>query len=176
MLMRARAVALLLLFLLCLAAPVLAADEQRYGYLKVSDIAVRLDNGTADISVNYTVDEGTRFIFFLFGKQDLVNKLMTILNYNDARIRHINLTNADFSVDDASISYGNGVYWYPAHSFNVVIPNLTISSPQVTRNFTMVKEFPSGIGYFGEDGSPLPQPVPPVIPPDTTPVATTPGQ
>lgn len=152
--MRARAIAMLFLISLCIVAPVIAAENERYGYLKISDITVQLDNGTALIDVNYSVDEGTRFIFFLFGKQDLKNKLLKILNYDDARISYINLSNAEFTVDQASYSYGDGIYWYPAHDFNVVIPNLTIKSPQVTRNFTMVKQFPGGIGYFGQDTSP----------------------
>jgi hypothetical protein len=149
--MRACAIALLILLSACMVSPVLAANEERYGYITVSDITVQLDNGTADIHVNYTVDEGTRFIFFLFGKQDLKNKLLKILNYSNAHIQNINLTSADFSVDEASFSYGDGIYWYPSHKFNVVIPNLTVISPQVTRNFIMVKEFPGGIGYFAHE-------------------------
>ncbi|MGA2918555.1 hypothetical protein [Methanoregula sp.] len=154
--MRARAIALLILLSLCIAAPAYAANEDRYSYIQVSDIAIQLDNGTALIHVNYTVDEGTRFIFFLLGKQDLKNKLMTILNYDDAHMNHIDLSSAEFTVDNASYSYGNGVYWYPTHDFNVVIPNLTVKSPQTLKNFTMVKQFPGGIGYFGHDDSPAP--------------------
>ena len=149
--MRARAIALLLLISVFIVAPAFAAEEERYGYLKISDIDVQLDNGTALIHVNYTVDEGTRFIFFLFGKQDLKNKLLKILNYDDARMRHIDLSSAEFTVDQASVSYGDGIYWYPSHDFNVVIPNLTVKSPQVTRNFSMVKQFPEGIGYFAHE-------------------------
>jgi hypothetical protein len=156
--MRAGSVAVLLLLAFCIAAPVSAAEKERYGYLTISDIDVLLDNGTAIIHVNYAVDDGTRFIFFLFGKQDLKNKLLKILNYDDAQMRYINLTSAEFSVDGASVSYGDGIYWYPSHSFNVVIPNLTVKSPQVMKNFTMVKEFPGGIGYFGNDLSPPPLP------------------
>jgi len=146
--MRARAVAVILILSALLVAPVFAADDERYGYITVSEVNVQLDNGTALIHVNYTVDEGTRFIFFLFGKQDLRNKLLKILNYDDAKMRQIDLSGAEFTVDEAAYSYGDGIYWYPAHRFNVVIPNLTVSSPQVTRNFTMANEFPSGIGYF----------------------------
>jgi hypothetical protein len=94
------------------------------------------------------VDEGTRFIFFILGKQDLKNKLMKILNYEDARMNRIDLSSADFTVEDAALSYGKGIYWYPSHEFNIVIPTLSVKTPQVTRNFTMTKEFPSGIGYF----------------------------
>ena len=146
--MRACAIALLFILILCLVIPASAANEERYGYLKVQDVTVRLDNGTAAIHVNYAVDEGTRFIFFLLGKQDLKNKLLKILNYDDAQITHIDLSSADFTVNDAAFSYGNGIYWYPSHEFNVVIPNLTVQTPQVTRNFTMAKAFPAGMGFF----------------------------
>jgi hypothetical protein len=146
--MRACAIALLFIISLSLIAPALAANEERYGYIKVQDVTVRLENGTAAIHVNYAVDEGTRFIFFLLGKQDLKDKLLKILNYNEAQITRIDLTGADFIVNDAAFSYGNGIYWYPSHEFNVAIPNLTIQTPQVTRNFTMAKAFPAGIGFF----------------------------
>ena len=163
--MRARAIALLFVVLICIVAPVFAAEEDRYGYLKVSDVDVQLDNGTAHIHVNYTVDDSTRFIFFLFGKQDLKNKLLKILNYDDAQMKQINLSSAEFTVDQASYSYGNGIYWYPEHTFNVYIPNLTVSSPQATKNFIMVNKFPGGIGYFGPDVSPPPQVYNAEIPP-----------
>jgi hypothetical protein len=63
-------------------------------------------------------------------------------------MRRINLSSAEFSVDAAAYSYGKGIYWYPTHTFNVVIPSLTIRSPQITRTFSMTNEFPDGIGYF----------------------------
>ena len=78
--MRAHALAMLVLLLLCYTAPALAADNDRYSYITVQDVQIRLDNGTAVIHVNYSVDEGTRFIFFLLGKQDLKNKLLKIMN------------------------------------------------------------------------------------------------
>jgi hypothetical protein len=154
--MRACAIALLIVISLCLVTPALAANEDRYGYLKVQDVTIRLDNGTAAIHVNYAVDEGTRFIFFLLGKQDLKKKLLKILNYDEAQITRIDLSSADFIVDDAAFSYGNGIYWYPSHEFNVAIPNLTIHTPQVTRNFTMVKAFPAGMGFFASDNDETP--------------------
>ena len=146
--MRAYAVVLLILLSLSMAVPVMAANEDRYSYITVQDIQIKLNNGSAIIHVNYKVDEGTRFIFFILGKQDLKNKLMKILNYEDAQMNRIDLSSADISVDDAAFSYGKGIFWYPSHEFNVVIPRLSVKTPQVTRNFTMTKEFPSGIGYF----------------------------
>lgn len=151
--MRARGVAVLLLILLGCAAPALAANDDRYSYITVEDVRIRLDNGTAIIHVNYSVDEGTRFIFFLLGKQDLKNKLLKILNYENAKIQRIDLSSADFTVDNASHSYGKGIYWYPAHDFNIVIPVLTVQSPQTTRMFYNVTQFPEGMGFFAEPGT-----------------------
>jgi len=157
--MRAHALAVLILLFICCAAPALAASEDRYSYITVEEVHIKLDNGTAIIHVNYSVDEGTRFIFFLLGKQDLKNKLLKILNYEDAKIQRIDLSSADFTVYNASYSYGKGIYWYPSHDFNVVIPSLSVQSPQATRNFTNTKQFPGGMGFFAEPG-----PEPRVIP------------
>ena len=154
--MRAYALALLILLLMSCAAPALAASEDRYSYITVEDVRIRLDDGTTVIHVNYTVDDGTRLFFFLLGKQDLKNKLLKILNYEDARIQRIDLSSADLIVYNASYSYGKGIYWYPSHDFNVVIPSLSIQSPQAARNFTNTKEFPGGMGFFSE---PDPEPI-----------------
>ena len=146
--MKAMAVAVMILVSIFIATPAMAANEDRYSYITVEDVSIHLDNGTANIHVNYSVDEGTRFIFFLFGKQDLRNKLLKILNYDDAQIKYINLSSAEFTVKSASFSYGDGIYWYPSHQFNVAIPVLTVQTPQATRVFSMAKEFPAGMGYF----------------------------
>ena len=147
--MRARAIVLLCLVLAVMATPALAANDERYGYITINTVQIRLDNDTALIHLTYSVDEGMRFIFFLLGYQDLKNKLVTILNYDDAQMEHLDLSQADFVVDQAAYSYGNGVYWFPSHQFNIVIPKLTVESPQVIRNFTNTDQFPYGIGYFG---------------------------
>jgi len=149
--MRAYAVVLLIFLIISMAVPVMAANEDRYSYITVQEIQVRLDNGSAIIHVNYKVEENTRFIFFLLGKQDLKNKLMKILNYKDAKITRIDLSSADFTVENASLSYGKGIYWYPSHTFNIAIPMLSVKSPQAVKNFTMTREFPGGMGYFAMD-------------------------
>jgi hypothetical protein len=76
---------------------------------------------------------------------------MKILNYQDAKINRIDLTSADFTVEDASLSYGNGIYWYPSHTFNIAVPMLSVKSPQAVKNFSMTREFPGGMGYFAKD-------------------------
>jgi len=163
--MRRCAVALLCLILAGLiVVPVTAANDERYGYITVESVQVQLQNDTALVDVHYSVDEGTRIIFFLLGKQDLKNKLLKILNYDDAEIRHLDLSNAEMVVQEASYSYGNGIYWYPSHQFNVVIPKLTVISPQIVRNYTNTNVFPEGVGYF-ENRPPVGQPDP-NVPPD----------
>jgi hypothetical protein len=149
--MRAQAIALCAIILLGIAIPAMAADDERYGYITVQDVSIQLKDDTAVIHVNYTVDEGTRIIFFLLGKQDLKNKLNHILNYDSAQMRRINLSSAEFVVNDAAYSYGKGIYWFPSHSFNIVIPALTVHSPQITRTFFMTTMFPDGIGYFDKE-------------------------
>jgi hypothetical protein len=149
--MRACAVMLLIMLTISLACPVMAANDDRYSYITVEQIHIQLDNGSAVIHVDYKVEENTRFIFFLLGKQDLKNKLMKILNYQDARINRIDLSSADFTVENASLSYGNGIFWYPSHTFNIAVPMLSVKSPQAVKNFTMTREFPGGMGYFATD-------------------------
>jgi hypothetical protein len=149
--MRAQAIAIFVIILLGIAIPAMAAEYERYGYITVQDVSIQLKDDTAVIHVNYTVDEGTRIIFFLLGKQDLKNKLNHILNYDSAQMRRINLSSAEFVVNDAAYSYGKGIYWFPSHSFNVVIPALTVNSPQITRTFFMTTMFPDGMGYFDKE-------------------------
>jgi hypothetical protein len=161
--MRAQAMAMLAIFVVSIITPVMGANEERYGYITVQDVTVQLRNDTAFINVNYTVDEGTRIIFFLLGKQDLKNKLYRILNYEGAQMDRIDLQSAEFSVDGAAYSYGKGIYWYPAHQFNIVVPSLTVQSPQVTRTFSMTSTFPDGMGYFDSKPEQLIQPVPQII-------------
>ena len=147
--MRAIAVSLgIILLFLCAAPAMAAAEEERYGYIKIQEVTVQLRNDSATINVDYTVDEGTRLIFFLLGKQDLKNKLYHIINYTDARMMKVDLKSAVLYLDGAAYSYGKGIYWYPSHEFNVLIPSLTIKSPQVSRTFSMTDRFPDGIGYF----------------------------
>jgi hypothetical protein len=130
--------------LLCCAGPAMAAgNQERYSYITVRDVTMQLGNGTAQISVNYSVDEPTRIIFFLLGKKDLREKLTKILNYENATINRIDLSSADLTVNNAAYSYGNGAYWYPSHKFNVEVPFLTISTPQYTLNLTNTRETPS---------------------------------
>lgn len=146
--MRAFPIAMLCIFLCCMAMPVLAEDGSRYSYIRITDMDVKLDHDQATISVNYTLDSGIQLIVYLLGKQDLKNKLVKVLNYEDVTVQSVELNHAEFLVNDASYDYGRGIYWFPEHEFNTLIPNLRVNSPQVIREYNNTRVFPDGIGYF----------------------------
>ena len=146
--MKGWAIAMCLVFILALAVPALAASPDKYGYVTIHDVDITLSGDQAHIRVNYTLDEPTRVIVLLLGKQDLKSRLLTALNYPDAEAQAIELDHAELVVDAISYSYGRGVYWFPEHSFNGVIPFLRVTTPQVSREYVETDGIPNGIGYF----------------------------
>jgi hypothetical protein len=147
--MRVYYLALVMLFIAGVSCPAMAAGEDaKYSYVTVRDVNIELNKNQALIHVNYVLDDGTQLIVLLLGKQDIKNKLVKMLNYEDAKVSSIEMTHADLILDGISYTYGRGIYWFPCHKFNVVIPRLTVSSPQVTREYKDTSEFPNGIGYF----------------------------
>jgi alpha-N-acetylglucosamine transferase len=146
--MKGRTIVVCLLFLAIAAIPASAAENDKYGYITIQSVDISLNGSRADIRVDYTLDEPTRVIVLLLGKQDLKNRLLTVLNYDDAEVKNIDLNSAELVVDDVSYSYGRGVYWFPEHFFNVMVPDLRITTPQVIRNYSSVEGIPNGIGYF----------------------------
>jgi hypothetical protein len=146
--MRARVVAVLCIVIISMVMPVLAANDERYSYITINDMTINLDRDQANIKVNYTIDTGTQLIVYLLGKQDLKIKLLKVLNYEDATVKNVEMNSAEIQINDISYDYGKGIYWFPEHEFNVVIPNLKVVSPQVTREFRNTNKFSDGIGFF----------------------------
>ncbi len=146
--MRVRAIAVLCLIIMCMAMPVLAANDEWYSYIKINDMTIILEKDQANIKVNYTIDPGTQLIVYLLGKQDLKNKLLKVLNYEDATVKNVEMNSAEIQINDISYDYGKGIYWFPEHEFNVVIPNLRVVSPQVSREYRNTKKFSDGMGFF----------------------------
>jgi hypothetical protein len=146
--MKARAIALLCMIVISMAMPVLAANDERYSYITINDMTINLDKDQANIKVNYSIDTGTQLIVYLLGKQDLKNKLLKVLNYEDAIVKNVEMNSAEIQVNDISYDYGKGIYWFPEHEFNVLIPNLKVVSPQVTREYRNTKKFSDGMGFF----------------------------
>jgi hypothetical protein len=146
--MRIRAIAVLCIIIIGTAMPVLAANDDRYSYITINDMTINLEKDQANIKVNYSIDTGTQLIVYLLGKQDLKNKLLKVLNYDDVTVKNVDMNNAEIVINDISYDYGKGIYWFPEHEFNVVIPNLRVVSPQVTREYHNTKTFSEGMGFF----------------------------
>lgn len=146
--MRGVAVAVTVLCMLSCMLPVVAANEEKYGYITIQNVEITLEKGKANINVQYSLDEPTRLIVLLLGKQDLKNRILKVLNYDDAEVVEIEMNRANLVVDDVSYNYGRGIYWFPSHQFNVIIPTLKIHTPQISREFSSTNVIPNGIGYF----------------------------
>lgn len=147
--MKRLALVVLVLLLVTMTAPALAADGERYSYITVRNVEIQVENDRATIRIDYTLDEGIRILVLLLGKSDLKSKVLKMVNYDNAYIREIEIDHAVLIVDNASDDYGQGVYWFPEHSFNVLLPKLRIKTPQTIREYSMTREFQDGIGHFG---------------------------
>jgi hypothetical protein len=139
-----------LMLLSALIPPAIAEGEERYSYIAVRDITVRLENEDAFVTMNYTVDGGIRLLVLLLGKSDLKQKALNILNFNDTEVRYLDLDRIEVRVNNVSDDYGRGSYWFPAHRFGVVVPSITIITPQDVRYYENVSEIPDGLGYFAQ--------------------------
>jgi len=137
----------ILLFIAALAVPA-AAAENRYGYITVQSVDIALANQDATVTLNYTIDEGIQLLVQFLGMSDLRTKVLTIANFENAEILEIDMDHAVIRVAGAGLDYGDGAYWFPKHDFGAVIPLMTVSSPQDSRTFVNMSEFPRGMGYF----------------------------
>ncbi|BBL68461.1 hypothetical protein [Methanoculleus chikugoensis] len=146
--MKRLAVGMALLLVAALIAPAVAAGEERYSYITVKDVTVRLEKADAVVTMNYTIDDGIGFLVLLIGKSDLRQKALEILNFNNASVQYLDLERIEVRVKDASNDYGQGSYWFPAHRFGVVVPSLTVVTSQDVKHYENVSEFPDGFGYF----------------------------
>ncbi|NTU99929.1 MAG: hypothetical protein HGA55_02250, partial [Methanoregulaceae archaeon] len=80
--MKGCAIAVCLIILATAVIPASAANNDKYGYITIEEVNITLEGSKATIIVDYTLDEPTRVIVLLLGKQDLKNRLLTVLNYD----------------------------------------------------------------------------------------------
>ena len=146
--MKRLAVGMVLMLVALLIAPAVAAGEERYSYITVKDVTVRLEKADAVVTMNYTIDDGIGFLVLLLGKSDLRQKALEILNFNDASVQYLDLERIEVRVKDASNDYGQGSYWFPVHRFGVVVPSLTIVTSEDVKHYENISELPDGLGYF----------------------------
>ncbi|KAF1079034.1 hypothetical protein [Methanogenium sp. MK-MG] len=139
------------LLLLAMIIPAGAADPNQYSYITVEGCTIHLNDEDAVIDLNYSIDEGIVLLVHLLGKSDLKRKLGAITGYPDARYRTIDMDHATIVVSSVSQDYGEGSYWFPAHTFGIEMPEVTVISPQVNRSYNQTSSLP-GMGYFGTAG------------------------
>lgn len=140
---------LCMLLLLLLACGAAAAETNRYSYLTMDSVGITLSGTQATVVAEYRIDQGIRPLVAVFGRGDLHRKVQRVLGFENGRVVELSLDRAVLAVDGASMDYGEGSYWFPAHTFGLVVPSLTVSSPQDTRTFNQTDTFPRGMGYFG---------------------------
>ena len=149
--MRWVTVGVVLMLLSALIVPAVAEnDDEKYSYITVKDVTIHLVKEQAVITMNYKIDDGVGLLVLLLGKSDLKRKVLDILNFNDAEVQRIDLEHAVVLVNNASDDYGRGSYWFPAHRFEVVVPSLTVITPQDVKYYENVSEFSEGLGYFAK--------------------------
>ncbi len=149
--MRWVAAGVVLMLIAALVAPAAAGNDERYSYITVEDVTVRLIEEDAVVTINYQIDSGIGLLVLLLGKSDLRQKVLDVLNFEDARIQTIDMEHAVVLVSNASNDYGRGSYWFPEHKFEVVVPLLTIVTPHDTKHYNKVSEITGGLGYFSAD-------------------------
>ncbi len=140
--------------LLLLVGGAAAADTNRYSYLTVDRVAISLSGTEATVVAEYRVDPGIAPLVAIFGRGDLHQKVRRVIGFDDARVVALSMERAELVVEKASMDYGEGSYWFPAHTFGVVVPSLTVSSPQSTRQLAQTNTFSRGMGYFGVSAAP----------------------
>lgn len=137
------------LLLLALVGGAAAADANRYSYLLFDQVSITLSGEQATVVAEYRIDAGIRPLVAIFGRGDLHQKVRRVLNFEDAKVVSLSLDRAELQVEKASLDYGEGSYWFPAHEFGVTVPSLVVSSPQSSRTLNQTASFPRGMGYFG---------------------------
>jgi hypothetical protein len=140
--------AVLFLLICGIVTPAMAADTGRYSYITVQQVDVYLYNGQATIDITYKIDDGIQFIVLLLGKADLKNKLGEIIDFNGAEFKKIELDHAVLEIENASIDYQDGSFWFPEHEFGIKLPRLVVTTPQVKKEYTNTSVLPEGVGYF----------------------------
>jgi hypothetical protein len=137
-----------LLCFLLLFSCVEAESPEKYGYITVNALNVTLDEGIAEVHVDYTIDDSMKLLAFIFGQADLKEKVIELLGYSDVEMKYMDADSADLIINDTEVIYGEGLYWFPPHQFQVSVPELTITTPQSSVTYLNVTGIPEGICYY----------------------------
>ena len=146
--MKYGAIFAVLILLSALALPAVAAPPNQYSYITVNNVTITLEDERALVSMDYEIDSGIVFLVHLLGTSDLKKKLLLISGFEGAKFQKLDMDHASLIVSGASQNYGEGTYWFPEHTFGIVVPELSIISPKMARTYNQTSVLP-GMGYFG---------------------------
>lgn len=139
---------LLVFLLLHNVTIVLADDSQSHGYIEIHNVTIDLKPGYADVNVTYSLDDAFRLLVLMFGENDVKTRLLQMMAFENATITRMDFESAELEVHDIKPIYGDGLYWFPAHQFGSIVPNLTIRSNQSTQNYTNLSQLENGTVYY----------------------------
>ena len=133
----------------------LVPGSNNYAYLKVQSVSYSLKNLEADITVVYSIEPWLSVLVFLFGKQDLKNRIQGLIQYpesgynQEVTFQYIGTDKAVLHVTNVAVDNQDNSYWLKPHSFGCTIPLLTfVISDTDIKTFTNVKDMAKGLGYF----------------------------
>jgi hypothetical protein len=141
---------LLVLLIIGLAAPALAVDAGKIGYVSFGEVRIQLHDTDARVEVDYSLDPGMNLIILLFGAGDLQKKIERSLNFPSLKAEEVGPSHAAFIVADVSDNYGDRAYWFRPHTFGVTFPLVKVNAPGYSVSFIRTHAIPRGFGYFGE--------------------------
>lgn len=125
-----------------------ATATESEGYLEVQSVAISLLPGYADVHVEYVLEDAFRVLAFMFGENDIKNRLLQKLAFTNVSIISMNYTAADLRVYDVQPVYGDGLYWFPAHTFGCEIPEVVISTNLSCERFENISTLENGVVYY----------------------------
>jgi hypothetical protein len=135
-------------FLLILVSQSFAATTDSEGYLRVESVTISLMPGYADVHAEYTLEDAFRVLAFMFGENDIKSRLLQKLAFSNVSVISMNYTEADLKVYDVQPVYGDGLYWFPAHSFGCIIPEVVISTNLSTERYENIASLENGVVYY----------------------------
>jgi len=135
-------------YFLILVSQSYAATPDSEGYLRIESVTISLMPGYADVHVEYELEDAFRVLAFMFGENDIKSRLLQKLAFSNVSVLSMNYTAADLKVYDVQPVYGDGLYWFPAHSFGCEIPEVVISTNLSTEKYENISALENGIVYY----------------------------
>lgn len=133
---------------LILVSQSFAATTDSEGYLRIESVMISLMPGYAEVHTEYVLEDTFRVLAFMFGENDIRSRLLQKLAFSNVSVISMNYTAADLKVYDVQPVYGDGLYWFPAHNFGCVIPEVVISTNLSTERYENISALENGIVYY----------------------------